>query len=467
VDEHGRKASASKGNVLDPWEIFSRYGSDAMRFYLFGSGPPGDNKRFTGDLLEQVIRGPFLTLWNTYRLYVLYANIDDFHPDSWEWTAPQLRPAIDRWALSELHQLIAEADEALERYDSTRAARRIGEFIDDLSNWYVRRSRRRFWRAADTDEATHDKSCAYWTLWTCLSELTKVMAPFTPFIAESMYRNLVCMVNDRAPESVHLCDFPKADASLIDPALASGMAAARELVSLGRSARTDARVKVRQPLAGAVLLAPPDLQMDLEPVLDLVSEELNVRELSFASDTGDLVRATLRPNYETAGPDFGSRVRELAAALAAAGPAAADMAEALEIGQDVDIDLPDGEIVRLSPEHVEIRREPAEGTAFAYAAPFGVSLDLEITDDLRREGTARELVHQLQGLRRAGGLEVTDRVRVRLAAPSEVTDALRAHENYVIEELLAAELEITGDVPDGATLQVEGHEVRAALVAAS
>jgi isoleucyl-tRNA synthetase len=461
VDVDGRKMSKSLGNSVEPSDIFARFGSDALRFYYLSAGNLADNRRLSDDALQQVIRGPFLTLWNVYRLYVLYANIDEFDPNTWELIAPGVRPEIDRWILSELHGLIFEVEEALESFDSLRAARRIAEFIDDLSNWYVRRSRRRFWRAAETDEEEVDKSAAYWTLWTCLVELSTLLAPFAPFLSEAMYRNLVSEVNASAPVSVHLSDFPAGDPELVDARLSAGMAAARELASLGHSARGTAGVKVRQPLGHAVLLVPEDLRDAVEDVAELLVDELNVAEFSFAEDAGEVVRLTLRPNYRMAGPDLGPRVRDLASSLEALdAEACANLAAQLDEGMEIEIELSDGEKLRASPEHVEIRREPAEGTAFAYEPPFGVSLDLTITPDLRREGLVREFVHQAQTVRRDQGLEVTDRIRLAVVAPDEIIQALREHSDYVAEELLATDLEFPGSPPEGSrTIDVEGSAV--------
>jgi isoleucyl-tRNA synthetase len=463
LDEDGKKMSKTKV-VSDPWAIFARFGSDALRFYYLSAGDPSENRRLSETALEQVVRGPFLTLWNVYRLYVLYANIDGFDPNSWEPIAPHFRSHLDRWILSELNQLIFEVSDGLNEYDSLRASRRIVEFIDDLSNWYVRRSRRRFWKSATTEEERVDKSAAYWTLWTCLVDLSALLAPFAPFLSEALYRNLVCEVNPSAPASVHFSDYPEGDPGIVDPRLAAGMAAARELASLGHSARSEARVKVRQPLARAVLLVPWDLRDAVEDVAELLADELNVGELEFADEVGDFVRVTLRPNYPTAGPEFGSRVGALARALSALTSEQTDeMATSLEEGGEVDVDTDEGPM-RVAIDHIEIRREPAEGTAFAYEAPFGVSLDLEITPELRREGLAREFVHLAQAMRRELGLDVSDRIVMAVEGPDEVLSSLREHADYVKEELLATELGFQAPESDTArVVSLDGTEVRVSV----
>ena len=459
LDDEGKKMSKHEA-IADPWRVFDTYGSDVLRFYFFSAGDPADSRRLSEDALQQVVRGPFLTLWNVYRLYVMYARIDEFDPNRWEPIAPSFRPAIDRWILAELQMLISEVDEALSSYDSLSGSRAIAAFVEDLSNWYVRRTRRRFWRTAADDEERADKSAAYWTLWTCLSELTKLMASFTPFLADAMYRNLVSAVNSNAPESVHLTDFPQTDPHQFDPALSAGMAAVRELASLGHSARRAAGVKVRQPLSRAVVLVPFDLVDAVADLAEILADEINVDDVEFAEEASDLVKVTLKPNFPVAGPDFGPRVGALAKALAAM-PAdeAAAFASSLEQGDEMDVDVGDGQTLRVGLDHVEVRREPAEGTAFAYEAPFGVSLDLEITPDLRREGLAREFVHQVQSLRRELGLDVTDRIELAVAGSEEVLAALREYEDYVSEELLATALRI-GEAGEAAkTLSVDGTEV--------
>jgi isoleucyl-tRNA synthetase len=440
LDEDGKKMSKHKA-IADPWTVFDTFGSDALRFFFLSAGDPSANRRLTEDALRQVVRGPFLTLWNVYRLYVLYANIDGFDPNSWPPAAPRLRPPLDRWLLSELHSLIFEVDEALSNYDSLTATRRIAEFIDDLSNWYVRRSRERFWKSAQGAEAEADKSAAYWTLWTTLVELSGLLAPFAPFLAEELYRNLVIEVNPNATASVHLTDFPSGDPEIVDPRLAAGMASARELASLGHSARRSAGVKVRQALRQAVLLVPWDLRDAVEEVADLLADELNVKELAFAEEASELVRTTLRPNFAAAGPAFGPRVRALQNALQRLGAdEAGEIASRLEHGMEIELAVEDGEPLVVGPEHVDIRREPAENTAFAYEPPFGVSLDLEITDELRREGIAREFVHQVQNARRDSGLDVTDRISLAVAGPPPTIEALQEHEDYICDEVLATSI---------------------------
>jgi isoleucyl-tRNA synthetase len=464
LDEDGKKMSKHKA-IADPWNVFDTYGSDALRFYFLSAGDPSDSRRLSEDALRQVIRGPFLTLWNVYRLYVLYANIDGFDPDKWAPIHPRMRPAIDRWLLSELHSLIFEVDEALENYDSLTATRRIAEFIDDLSNWYVRRCRGRFWKGAVNAEERDDKSAAYWTLWTTLVELSGLLSPFAPFLAEELYRNLVTEVNPRATASVHLTDFPSGDPELVDPRLSAGMASARELASLGHSARRKAGVKVRQALRQAVLLVPWDLRDAVEEVADLLAEELNVKELAFAEEASELVRTTLRPDFAAAGPALGPRVRDLAGALQKLSVEEADaMASTLEQGMEVEVAVEGGEPLVVGPEHVEIRREPAEGTAFAYEPPFGVSLDLEITPELKREGIAREFVHQAQNLRRDTGLDVTDRISVAVAGAQEVIDALQEHEDYVTDELLAESISFATGASEGwKAVSVDGSDVNVFL----
>ncbi|MEX2394982.1 MAG: DUF5915 domain-containing protein, partial [Actinomycetota bacterium] len=300
---------------------------------------------------------------------------------------------------------------------------------------------------------------------------SKLLAPFAPFLADALYRNLVVSVNPDAPESVHLTDWPVGDPQQVDARLAAGMAAVRELASLGHSARGEANVKIRQPLGHAVLLAPEDLQDAIEELADILADEMNVDDMSFAEDAENLVKTRLRPNYRTAGPDLGPKVRAFASYLEGLDEqTVVQVAETLEEGVEVDIELPGGETIRVGGEHIEIRREPAEGTAFAYEPPFGVSLSLEITPELKRQGLVREFVHAAQLIRREFSLEVTDRIALDIAGPADALEALRSHEDYVTEELLAEKVsfsESLGELADCRTISVEGAELRVRITKVS
>ncbi len=436
VDEEGRKMSKSLGNVLDPWAVVDVQGADALRWYLFTAGPPWSDRRVFPGAVQEALRRFLLTLWHTYAFFVTYASIDAFDPGEHDVPAPD-RPPLDRWARSRLHGTVRAARDGLEAYDATGAARAIEAFVDDLSNWYVRRSRRRFWDPAGVADA-RDKASAYLTLHECLGTLAAILAPFTPFVAEELHRNLVAGMDPEAPESVHLADYPQADESLLDPALEEAMAAARQVVSLGRAARTEAKVRVRQPLSRAVVHVPGD-PARLEPLLDLIAEELNVKRVEFAGTAEELAGWRARPNFRLLGPRLGRRVQEVAAALRDDDGSAAG---SLAAGEAVTLDLPSG-AVEVGPNDVELARETRAGWGLGSAGGVTVGLDLDVTRALRLEGLAREVVHAVQGARKAAGLQVTDRIDLAVAGAGEVGEALAAHGDWIRGEVLAVGLEST------------------------
>jgi isoleucyl-tRNA synthetase len=436
VDRDGRKMSKSAGNQLDPWEVLDRHGADALRWYLITSGSPWASRRVYFDALDEVVRQFLLTLWNVYSFYVTYANVDGFDPA----TAPDVplasRPPLDRWILSQLAQTAREAGEGLEAYDATGAGRRIARFVDDLSNWYVRRARRRFWSAArgaaaGADAEATDKVAAYRTLHECLVTVARVLAPFTPFVTEELWQNLAAGT-DGAPESVHLADYPRPDGASVDTELDARMQAVRDVVSLGRTIRTDARVRVRQPLARAVVHYPGDRD-GLTPLLDLVQDELNVKRVEFAESAEELGRWRAKPSYRVLGPRLGPRVKDVAAALAGDD---GTLAGALARGETVPLRLDERASVDLAPDDVDLVQETREGWGVGAEGGLTVALDLEITLELRLEGLAREVVRLVQDARKTAGLDVTDRIDLGVEATDEVLRAVQAHLEYVGSETL-------------------------------
>ncbi len=445
VDDQGRKMSKRVGNVVEPLEAFDRVGADAVRWFMVAAGSPWSNRRLTFDALDDVVRRFLLTLWNTYAFYVTYANVDE--PSLADAPAPADRPALDRWALSRLHGLVASVRAGLDGFDATGAARRIEEFVGDLSNWYVRRSRRRFWDPAGAggaqgEEASASKRSAYATLHECLVTLSRLLAPFTPFVAEELYRGLAPAEDPHAPDSVHLTDYPEADASLIDPELEEGMAAVRQLVQLGRTVRTEKKVRVRQPLSHAVIHVPGD-RSRLEGLLPLVADELNVKQVVFAESAEELAGWRAKPNYRVLGPRLGSRVRAVAEALAADDGA---LASRLAAGERVEVRLAPGLTEWLSADDVELVQQTREGWALATEGPFAVALELALTEDLRLEGVARELVHHVQALRKSAGLAVTDRIMLSVRAPSAgtVAQAVDAFAEQLAADVLATSVSTDG-----------------------
>jgi isoleucyl-tRNA synthetase len=456
VDRDGRKMSTRLGNAVDPWSVIDRQGADALRWFMFTSGSPWSPRRIYDEALDEVVRQFMLTVWNVYSFFVTYANADEFDPSGHRIEVKDRVP-LDRWALSQLAGTVREAREGLERYDATAAGRRIGQFVDDLSNWYVRRSRRRFWDPARTD-AGAEKWSAYLTLHHCLVTLARVLAPFTPFMADELWRNLA---SDGAPESVHLADYPEPDPLAEDPQLDEAMRTARHVVSLGRTIRNQARVKVRQPLSRAEIHVPGDPEA-LRPLLREIAEELNVREVVFAESVERLARWRAKPNFRTLGPRLGSRVKELARILAEDD---GSLAGTLADGEAVTVQV-GSESFALDPADVELSRETQAGWGVEAEGGLTVALDLDVTPELWSEGVARELVRLVQDARKAAGLEVTDRIDLAIEAAGDVADALAAHKDWIGGEVLAARLELdTPGWPDAQRVEgaIEGSPVRLAL----
>jgi isoleucyl-tRNA synthetase len=433
VDEDGRKMSKSLGNVIDPFDVLDRQGADALRWYLLTSGSPWASRRVGMGILDDVVRRFLLTIRNVHAFFVTYANASGFEPSESDRTPVSARPLLDRWILSRLSGTVRAAREGLEAYDATGAGRRIDAFVDDLSNWYVRRARRRFWDPGG--EGGEDSRAAFETLHECLVTLARLLAPFTPFIAETLWRSLAAGRGE-APDSVHLSDYPTSDEAVADERLDDAMAAARAIVELGRRIRTETKMKVRQPLLEAVVHFPGDREA-LEPLLDIVGEELNVKDVAFAETAEQLGRWRAKPNFKVLGPRLGPRVKEVASALEGDDGSAA---AALARGDRVELLVPSG-TVTLEPADVDLVQETLEGWGVDSEGGITVALELAITPELRREGAARELVRLIQDARRAAGLEVSDRIALGVATSGDVGAALEAHRGYVATETLATELQ--------------------------
>nr|BFE61752.1 isoleucine--tRNA ligase [Dactylosporangium thailandense] len=432
--EDGRKMSKHLGNILEPMALLERHGADAVRWFMAAVGSPWSARRVGHTLIQEVVRKVLLTYWNTVAFQSLYARTAGWTPA--EIVPVAERPVLDRWVVSELNLLVGEVDAAMDAFDTQRAGRLLAAFVDDLSNWYVRRARRRFWRG---DPA------ALSTLHEAVTTVTLLMAPLTPFMTERVWQDLVVSTTPGAPESVHLAAYPVADPTLIDPRLSEEMALVRRLVELGRAARADATVKTRQPLA-RVLVSAPGLD---GPLLELLAEELNVQ--SVEPLTGSLVNTSAKANFRSLGKRYGKRVQEIAAAVAATDAAAlgAALREAgsatLEVG---------GEPVVLERDDVFLTETPREGWAVASDAGATVALDLHITPELRRAGIAREVIRQVQETRKSSGLEVVDRIELRYATSDPQTaEALREHAASIADEVLA-----TAFTQDGPWPGADPHE---------
>jgi isoleucyl-tRNA synthetase len=457
VDEQGRKMSKSAGNAVDPWAVLRHHGADALRWLIFADGSPWVSRRVGDAQLDDVVRRFVLTIWNTHVFLTTYARIDGFDPAA---PAPAVtdRPVLDRWALAELADTIDVVDHALATYDVSTATRRLERFVDDLSNWYVRRARRRFWRGPEGDAG--DKAAAFATLHTCLTTLARLLAPFTPFLAERLWQDLAVAVDPTAADSVHLTDFPRADDAWRDGSVTRAMATARRLVELGRQARTEAGLRVRQPLARALVTVAAGETDGLRQVLAEVADELNIRRIDLAGDTGsDVVERRLRPAFRLLGPAFGPDAPRVAAALKDLAPEDVDAVLAgfaAEGGADLVVD---GTQVRVRPEMVEVVETPRTGWAVVGDGTRSLALDTTLTPDLRLEGVARELVRAVNERRRASDLRLTDRIALTLAVTPATLDAdLDAAGLYdlVARETLAVTLVRTTDgAPSGEVLDLD------------
>ena len=456
LDAEGQKMSKSKGNVVEPDDILDHQGADAFRWFMFASQQPWSPRRFGPEMVDEVVRKFLLTLWNTYSFFTLYANIDRFDPTATQ-SPVEERPLIDRWLIGELNTLIQDVTNGLEAYDATGTCRAIQQFVDDLSNWYVRRSRRRFWKS----ESDADKLAAYHTLHEALVTVTKLLAPFTPFIAEELYQNLVRSVDASAPESVHLCAWPVADERAIDAGVSFDMAAARRVVEMGRAARNAAAVKTRQPLAEVVVALPEAEARSVLRLRDVVLDELNAKDLRLVSGEDELVAYVVKPNLKVLGPKLGKRLGPLQAALKEADAAA--IVAAVRADGAASVPLPDGEL-SLTEQELLIETGSPEGYQVESDSGRVVALNTEVDEALREEGLARELIHAVQLARKAADLRIEDTISLTLAVPEELHPPAERHRAAIMAETLASEFalgEATGDHREKA--KVDGHEVHIGL----
>jgi isoleucyl-tRNA synthetase len=431
VDRDGKKMSKSLGNIVDPYEVFDSVGADALRWYFLARLSPDMPKRISVDIIADVASSFINTFWNTYGFFVLYARLDDI--DLSRYVPVDQRPEIDRWALALLHKTITATTTALDDYDAKSAGEAIESFIDQLSNWYVRRNRRRFWKSTDPD----DKHLAYLTLYECLDAVHRLMAPFVPFLAEHVYQNLVRGVDGSAAESVHMNRWPEADPSWRNDALLYDVDVVQKLVGLGRAARGQSGVRTRQPLSRVLVRAPDEqARAALEAHKDQVLEELNVKEIEFIARDASHVTYRIKVNTPSLGKrGEGKRIPELKRW-------ADEEADGVEIarkkvrGEDIRVLVPSGEITLRSDE-VIVETKAEEGFACAEDGGYLVELDTTLTDELLAEGMAREIVRSVQDARKQAGLEVSDRIALCVSGSAGVEAALAAHRDYVMAETLA------------------------------
>jgi isoleucyl-tRNA synthetase len=451
LDKNGQKMSKTRGNAVDPWEMLEKYGADATRWYLLAVSPPWTPTRFDEDGLKEVAAKFFGTLRNVYSFFTLYANIDGAEPASYEVPVVE-RAEIDRWILSRLNTIIAQVRGDMEAYDLTRVVRAIQTFvIEDVSNWYVRRSRERFWGA----ELTVDKKAVYRTLWEVLVAVSELIAPFAPFIADEIYLNLM-HGSETAKVSVHLKLYPQSQPELINANLETNMGLVIELVSMGRAARNKIQIKVRQPLATIKL--PRKHQPVLTAMETLVQEELNIKKIEYIDNPDAYVAYNVKPNFAVLGPKYGKLMPEIAREVGRRD--AAELVQTLRANGAVNLNAA-GTAVTLTNEDLEARIEGKPGFAVEIDRDCYVVLDVNLTPELIAEGLAREVVSKVQNMRKNAGFELTDRITLTLAAGQPVLDAVRQFGEYIKAEILAVAIRPT-DRPDEsfATWDINGHQVR-------
>jgi isoleucyl-tRNA synthetase len=440
--EDGRKMSKRLKNYPEPTQMLDTYGADALRLYLLNSPAlKADELRLNEQGIKESLRAVIIPLWSSYNFFVQYANIDGWSPDQADGTPPTNR--LDSWILSSLQTLIHDIHLEMENYRLYRTVPAMVDFVEKLTNWYIRRSRRRFWKSEDDT----DKQQAYATLHRVLVDFTKMLAPVLPFITEAIYQNLVRQPDSQAPLSVHLCDIPVADESLRDRELEEQMELATRAVVLGRSLRSKHNLKTRQPLRRLFLLPPDERSRDeLAAMRSLIADELNIKEVVLVEDEADFSHISYRPNFRTLGPRFGKNMKEITARLAQL-----EAAEYADLKAGATLAVAGGEI---SADDIEVKRQEKEGLIVAFDNNLGVGLDINLDDGLVAEGLARELVNRVQNMRKDAGLDISDRIRLWVWGDAALEQAITTHRNYIADETLAPEI-TTGEKPGTAARQQE------------
>ena len=453
LDKNGNKMSKRLGNAVDPFATIEKYGSDPLRWYMITNASPWDNIKFDVDGIEEVRRKFFGTLYNTYSFFALYANVDGFdysEPDvAWE-----KRPEIDRWILSLLNTLVKDVDTYLDSYEPTRAGRAISDFVNDnLSNWYVRLNRRRFWGGGITE----DKLSAYQTLYTCLETVAKLMAPIAPFYADKLFCDLIAVTGRESVESVHLADFPVCHEELIDKSLEERMQMAQSISSMVLALRRKVNIKVRQPLHTLMIpVLDSHQQESIEAVKQLILSEVNVKEMKFVENTAGILVKRIKPDFKKLGPRYGKIMKPLAAAIQ---QMSQDDINAFEKAGSFALKVNDQD-VQLDRADVEIISEDIPGWLVANEGRLTVALDITVTEELRKEGLARELVNRVQNLRKSSGFDITDKVNLFILSNDMIDDAIREYRDYIANQVLAASIEIEDEaVSDAVELDFEDFKL--------
>ncbi|MEP0861924.1 MAG: isoleucine--tRNA ligase [Ignavibacterium sp.] len=438
LDKNGMKMSKSRGNTVDPFDLFDKYGADTTRWYLVTNSPPWRPTLFDEEALVEVQRKFFGTLVNTYSFFALYANIDKFNFSD-ALVPYSERPEIDRWIISKLNALVEEYEKQMDAYDVTKAARAVSDFtIDQLSNWYVRRSRRRFWKS----EMNKEKLSAYQTLYECLITVAKLTSPFAPFIAEEIYRNLNTVTKKEDYESVHLADFPSI--TYREPELEEKMDVAQKVVYLTRAIRAKNNLKVRQPLKRMMVVVEKDRRDALGKMKDVILDEVNIKELVVLDDDSEIVNKTAKANFKSIGPKFGKKVKAVAEIIKNFGK---DEIKKLESGENIEIEV-DGEKLSIAKDDVEIMSHQIEGWVVESEEGVTVAIDTELDEKLIEEGFAREFVNRVQNMRKEAGFDVTDKINISFTGNSELVKAINNFSDYISNETLAEKL-ISEQISDG------------------
>ncbi|WP_026808642.1 isoleucine--tRNA ligase [Arenibacter latericius] len=457
LDKEGKKMSKRLGNAVDPFKTMEEFGPDATRWYMISNANPWDNLKFDVDGIAEVKRKFFGTLYNTYSFFALYTNIDKFEYAEADISLKD-RPEIDQWILSELHSLIKTVDEAYGDYEPTRATRAISEYVqENLSNWYVRLSRRRFWKG----DYQQDKISAYQTLYTCLETIAKLSAPVAPFYMDQLYKDLTNTTRKEPFESVHLAEFPKYNPEMVNKELESKMAKAQIISSLVLSIRQKEKIKVRQPLQKIMIPVLDQKQRtEIEAVADLIKSEVNVKEIELLDDASGVLVKKIKPNFKTLGPKYGKDMKLIAAEVAKL-----DQEDILKIEQEGEILLNiDNKSITLRLGDVEITSQDIEGWLVASSGAITVALDVSINEDLRKEGIARELVNRIQNLRKESGFEVTDKINISILKNGFVQEAVESNINYIKTETLAAELNFEEKLDNGIEVAFDDVNTRLFIV---
>ena len=460
LDKNGNKMSKRLGNAVDPFATIEKYGSDPLRWYMITNASPWDNLKFDVEGVEEVRRKFFGTLYNTYSFFALYANVDGFDY-SQEEVAWAKRPEIDRWILSLLNSLVKDVDTYLNAYEPTRAGRAISDFVNDhLSNWYVRLNRKRFWQGG----LTEDKLSAYQTLYTCLETVAKLMAPIAPFYADKLFCDLIAVTGREQVESVHLSDFPVCHEELIDKALEERMQMAQDISSMVLALRRKVNIKVRQPLH--VLMVPvldEHQKESIEAVKSLILNEVNVKDMKFVDNTAGILVKRIKPDFKKLGPRYGKIMKSLAAQIQ---QMSQEDINAFEKAGTFTLQV-DGQEAVIERADVDIFSEDIPGWLVANEGRLTVALDITITDDLKKEGLARELVNRVQNLRKSSGFDITDKVNITVASSAEMDDAITEYKEYISNQVLANSIEIANEpIADATTLDFEDFKLDVKVVKA-